>query len=46
MEINEKFISYQKVLIFGSHGSGKSSLTKSIEKDISGDDEIPLDGKI
>ncbi len=45
MEINEKFISYKKVLIFGSHGSGKTSLTNSIEKDISGDDEQPIDGK-
>ena len=28
-----EFISYKKVVIFGDKGTGKSSLTKRIEKD-------------
>ena len=32
MENTPEFVSYKKVLIFGTEGSGKSSLTKSFEK--------------
>ena len=41
----EEFISYKKILLFGSCGSGKTSLTKSIEKDISDESNIE-DGNI
>ena len=45
MEKIEEFISYKKMLLFGSYGSGKTSLTKSIEKDVSEDDSQIKDGK-
>ena len=32
MESQVKFVSYKKLLIFGSEGSGKTSLTKRLEK--------------
>lgn len=32
MEKIEEFLSFKKLLLFGSHNSGKTSLTKSIEK--------------
>ena len=32
MEVSPEFASYKKVLIFGSKGSGKTSLTKRIER--------------
>lgn len=34
MENATEFISYKKVLVFGTLGVGKTSLTKSIEKGI------------
>jgi GTPase SAR1 family protein len=46
MEISEEFISYKKILLFGSQGSGKSSLIKSIEKDISEEESPYANGKI
>lgn len=32
MENSPVFVSYKKVLVFGTEGVGKTSLTKSIEK--------------
>ena len=32
MENTPEFVSYKKVLVFGSEGSGKTSLTKTFEK--------------
>ena len=32
MEGSPEFVSYKKVLIFGSEGTGKTSLTKRIER--------------
>lgn len=32
MDKNSEFVSYKKLVIFGSEASGKSSLTASIEK--------------
>ena len=46
MEKIEEFISYKKLLLFGSHGSGKTSLTKSIEKGVSEENSQSLEGKI
>ena len=34
MELSTEFVSYNKVLIFGAIGAGKSTLTKFIEKGI------------
>ena len=32
MESSPEFVSYKKVLVFGANGTGKSTLTKYIEK--------------
>jgi GTPase SAR1 family protein len=32
MDKTSEFVSYKKLVIFGSEGSGKSTLTSSIEK--------------
>ena len=32
MESSPEFVSYKKVLVFGSNGTGKTTLTKYIEK--------------
>ena len=32
MDASEEFASYKKVIIFGNEGSGKTSLTKRIER--------------
>jgi GTPase SAR1 family protein len=32
MDASEEFTSYKKVIIFGNEGSGKTSLTKRIER--------------
>ena len=39
MEKIEEFLSFKKLLLFGSHSSGKTSLTKSIEKGVSSEEE-------
>lgn len=46
MEEIEEFISYKKLLLFGSHGSGKTSLTKSIEKGVPEENSQSLESKI
>lgn len=35
MEKMEEFISFKKLLLFGSHGAGKTSLSRVLEKDVS-----------
>jgi len=34
MDNSPEFVSYKKVIIFGSEGVGKTTLTKSIEKGV------------
>ena len=34
MEGSTEFVSYKKVLVFGATGTGKTTLTKSIEKGV------------
>ena len=46
MEEIEEFISYKKLLLFGSHGAGKTSLTKSIEKGVPEENSQSLESKI
>ena len=46
MEKIEEYISYKKLLLFGSHGAGKTSLTNSLEKDVSENNSQSLEGKI
>ena len=46
MEKMEEFISFKKLLLFGSHGAGKTSLTRSLEKDASQDDSQSKNRKI
>ena len=45
MDKIEEYISYKKILLFGSCGSGKTSLTKSIEKGVSTDETQTTDSK-
>ena len=46
MEKPEEYISYKKLLIFGSEDSGKTSLTNSIEKEDESDESKSKEGKI
>ena len=39
MDNSPEFYSYKKLLIFGSQGSGKSSLVKLLKKGSSGNDK-------
>jgi tRNA A37 threonylcarbamoyladenosine biosynthesis protein TsaE len=41
-----EFTSYKKVLIFGSLGTGKTTLTKSIEKGVFSQESHTDNGKI
>jgi len=45
MDKIEEFISYKKILLFGTDKAGKTSLTKCIEKGVS-DESQKEDGKI
>ena len=45
MEKIEEFLSFKKLLLFGSHSSGKTSLTKSIEKVVSTEESQKTDCK-
>ena len=46
MENPIKYASYQKLLIFGSEGSGKTSLTKRLEKGSFTEESHSENGKI
>ena len=39
MDNSPEFFSYKKLLIFGSQGSGKSSIVKMLKKGSSGNDQ-------
>jgi GTPase SAR1 family protein len=45
MDNSPEFYSYKKLLIFGSQGSGKSSLVKLLKKGSSGNDQ-PENGNL
>ena len=45
MEKIEEFLSFKKLLLFGSHNSGKTSLTKSMEKGAFTDESQTTDSK-
>lgn len=46
METSQDFVSYKKVLVFGSEGTGKTSLTKKLEQDLFENESHTQDGKI
>lgn len=46
METSLDFVSFKKVLVFGSEGTGKTSLTKKIEQDLFANESHTKDGKI
>ena len=46
MENKAEFVSYKKVIIFGSQGSGKSSLTSRLEKGSFSTENPTEDGNI
>ena len=41
MENINDFISFKKLIIFGSEGSGKSTLTKNLESEVFSSEEYP-----
>ncbi len=45
MDKNSEFVSYKKLVIFGSEGSGKSTLTASIEKGVFSEQSHTDNGK-
>ncbi len=46
MEGSTEFVSYKKVLVFGAAGTGKSTLTKSIEKGVFTEESHTENGKL
>ena len=46
METSSDYVSYKKVLVFGSEGTGKTSFTKRLEQDLFEDESHTQDGKI
>lgn len=45
MERIEEFRSFKKLLLFGSNGAGKTSLSRVLEKDVSKDDSQSQNSK-
>jgi GTPase SAR1 family protein len=45
MENTSEFVSYKKLVIFGSEGSGKTTLTSSIEKGVFSEQSHTDNGK-
>ena len=46
METSSDYVSYKKLLVFGSEGTGKTSFTKRLEQDLFEDESHTQDGKI
>jgi GTPase SAR1 family protein len=46
METSSDYVSYKKVLVFGSEGTGKTSFTKRLEQDLFEDESHTEEGKI
>ena len=46
METSSDFASFKKVLVFGSEGTGKTSLTKKLEQDLFENEPHTNNGKI
>jgi GTPase SAR1 family protein len=46
METSSDYVSYKKVLVFGSEGTGKTSFTKRLEQDLFEDESHTKEGKI
>ena len=46
METSSDYVSYKKVLVFGSEGTGKTSFTKRLEQDLFEDESHTNEGKI
>ena len=46
METSSDYVSYKKVLVFGSEGTGKTSFTKRLEQDLFENESHTQDGKI
>ena len=45
MEKIEEFLAFKKLLLFGSHSVGKTSLTKSLERGVSTEESQNIEGK-
>ena len=45
MEKIEEFLTFKKLLLFGSFGVGKTSLSKSLEKGVPTEESQSTDGK-
>ena len=44
MEKIEEFLTFKQLLLFGSHGVGKTSLSKSLEKGVPTEESQSTDG--